>query len=206
MMSLIPFCALTVLVPFLSMEGQRALGFHPKYLNLCSKDEWRSFGFETTWGRVMTIFIFGWTIPFTLYGCLPWQWSHPCPAGTPQSWTCVKVQHVRNSGQKWRPSRWAWGERSSNSRPVKAMRLTSSSSEKMPMRLQMATAVPLLSPVIIMTRMPAWRQSLMEAATSVRGGSSMPTQPTNVRFDWQKGRRGTFRKKFSRCLYTVYNC
>ncbi len=24
----------------LSMEGQKALGFHQKYLNLCSEDEW----------------------------------------------------------------------------------------------------------------------------------------------------------------------
>jgi len=29
-----------------------AIGFHQKYLNLCSKDEWRSYGFETTWGWV----------------------------------------------------------------------------------------------------------------------------------------------------------
>ncbi len=32
----------------LSMEGQRALGFHQKYLNLCSEDERRSYGFEMT--------------------------------------------------------------------------------------------------------------------------------------------------------------
>ncbi|TNN77605.1 hypothetical protein EYF80_012195 [Liparis tanakae] len=50
----------------------------------------------------------------------------------------------------------------------------------MPMRRQIATAVPLLSPVIMMTRMPARRHSLMEAATSCLGGSSMPTQPTKV--------------------------
>ncbi len=31
----------------LSMEGQRALGFHQKYLNLCSEDERRSYGFGT---------------------------------------------------------------------------------------------------------------------------------------------------------------
>ncbi len=40
------FCAL--IVPLLSMEGQRALGFNQKYLNLCSEDEQRSYGFETT--------------------------------------------------------------------------------------------------------------------------------------------------------------
>ncbi len=37
-----------ITVPFLSMEGQRALGFHQKYLNLCSEDERRSYGFGMT--------------------------------------------------------------------------------------------------------------------------------------------------------------
>ncbi len=32
----------------LSMEGQKALRFHQKYLNLCSEDEQRSSGFGTT--------------------------------------------------------------------------------------------------------------------------------------------------------------
>lgn len=41
----------------------------------------------------------------------------------------------------------SYGARSSNSRPVKALLVTSSSSLKMPIRRQMATAVPLLSPV-----------------------------------------------------------
>lgn len=70
---------------------------------------------------------------------------------------------------------------SSNSRPVKAFNVTSSSCVKMPMRRQMATAVPLLSPVIMMTRMPACRHSFTEEATSILGGSSMPTQPTKVK-------------------------
>ncbi len=35
-------------VVLLSMEGQRALRFHQKYLNLCSEDEQRSYRFETT--------------------------------------------------------------------------------------------------------------------------------------------------------------
>ncbi len=34
-------------------ESQRALGFHQKYLNLCSEDERRSYGFGTTWGWVL---------------------------------------------------------------------------------------------------------------------------------------------------------
>ncbi len=35
-------------VVLLSMEGQKALRFHQKYLNLCSEDERRSYGFVTT--------------------------------------------------------------------------------------------------------------------------------------------------------------
>ncbi len=64
-MSLLPFWALNVSVALLSMQGQKALEFHQKYLNLCSKDEQRSYGFGTTWGWVINdrIFIFGWTIP-----------------------------------------------------------------------------------------------------------------------------------------------
>jgi len=33
---------------FPSMQGQKALEFHQKYLNLCSEDEQRSYGFRTT--------------------------------------------------------------------------------------------------------------------------------------------------------------
>ncbi len=36
---LIPFWVLNGVVPLLSMEGQKALGFHQKYLNLRSEDE-----------------------------------------------------------------------------------------------------------------------------------------------------------------------
>jgi len=36
----------------LSTEGQKALRFHQKYLNLCSEDERKICGFGTTWGRV----------------------------------------------------------------------------------------------------------------------------------------------------------
>ncbi len=45
-MSVLPF--LTVVVTLLYMEGQEALGFHQKYLNLCSKDEGKSYRFGTT--------------------------------------------------------------------------------------------------------------------------------------------------------------
>ncbi len=49
MMSLLPFWALNISVALLSTEGQRALGFHQKDLHLCSEEEWRSYGFRTTW-------------------------------------------------------------------------------------------------------------------------------------------------------------
>ncbi len=60
MMSLLPFWALIVSVALLSMEGQKALGFHKKYLNLCSEDE-RSYGVGTKLGWVINnrIFILG---------------------------------------------------------------------------------------------------------------------------------------------------
>ncbi len=44
MMSLLHFWALNVSVVLLSKQGQKALGFHQKYLNLCSEDE--SYGLE----------------------------------------------------------------------------------------------------------------------------------------------------------------
>ncbi len=66
-----------ILTTFLSLDGvrilavyrgQKALGSHQKYLNLCSEDERRSYGFGTTWGWVINdrIFIFGWTISLSL--------------------------------------------------------------------------------------------------------------------------------------------
>ncbi len=56
---------LNVSVVLLSMQGQKALGFHQKYLHLCSEDERRSYRFGTTWGWEINdrIFIFGWTNP-----------------------------------------------------------------------------------------------------------------------------------------------
>ncbi len=64
-MSLLYFWALNISVGLQSMEGQKALGFHQIYLNLCSKDERRSYTFFV-WNdmRVINdrIFIFVWTI------------------------------------------------------------------------------------------------------------------------------------------------
>ncbi len=46
-------------------EGQRALGIHQKYLNLCFEDERSFYRFGTTWGWVINnrFVMFGWTIP-----------------------------------------------------------------------------------------------------------------------------------------------
>ncbi len=46
---LIPFWVLNVVVALLSMQGQKALGFHQKYLHLFSEDEWGFYGFGKTW-------------------------------------------------------------------------------------------------------------------------------------------------------------
>ncbi len=48
----VPFWALNVSVELLSMEGQRALGFHQKYLNFCSKYKRRFYRFgRVIWGH-----------------------------------------------------------------------------------------------------------------------------------------------------------
>ncbi len=62
-MSLLPFWALYVVVTLLSMQGQKDLRFHQKYINLLFR-RW-TYGFGTTWRWVINgkIFIFGWTIP-----------------------------------------------------------------------------------------------------------------------------------------------
>ncbi len=51
------------------MQGQKALRFHQTYLNLCSEDKLRFYGFGTTWEWVINdrIYIFGWTIPLRLF-------------------------------------------------------------------------------------------------------------------------------------------
>ncbi len=55
-MSLPPFWALNVSVAVLSTQGQKAHGFHPQYLYLCSNDERKSHGFGTTWMLVINTF------------------------------------------------------------------------------------------------------------------------------------------------------
>ncbi len=70
---------LNMSVALLSMQGQKAVEFHQKYLNLCSEDEQRSWH-DMTWHDDMRVsnywhifFIFGWTIPLKcnhIYHCL----------------------------------------------------------------------------------------------------------------------------------------
>ncbi len=70
-MSLFPFWVLNVSVVLLSMQGQKCLGSHLKYLNSCSKDEQRSYGFGTTWGWVINDRILIWeNYPFKKWTCL----------------------------------------------------------------------------------------------------------------------------------------
>ncbi len=61
--SFLPFWALNVSVVLLSMEEQKALGFHQKYLNLCTEDERRFYRFGMIWGWVINDWFFWWTIP-----------------------------------------------------------------------------------------------------------------------------------------------
>ncbi len=79
-MYLLPFWVLNMVFSLLSMQSQKAPGFHQKYLNLCSEDERRSYGFGMTWGRVIKdrILFFGWSIPLALeWTCLM---SEPVPS------------------------------------------------------------------------------------------------------------------------------
>jgi len=63
--SLLCFWALILVVTLQAMQGLRTLRSYQKYLNLCSEDERRFYGFGTTWEWVINdrIFIFGWTNP-----------------------------------------------------------------------------------------------------------------------------------------------
>jgi len=84
MMSILRFWTLNVIVPLLSTQGQKALGFRKKYLNLCPK--WRSYGFGTTWRWVINDrnFNFGWTIPL-----ISTLWIQNVISSS-NSWLCCK--------------------------------------------------------------------------------------------------------------------
>ncbi len=86
------------------MEGQRALGVHQKYLNLCSEDERRSYGFRSTWGWVTNdwIKIFVCTVSLrrvsTCHGQSPGRHSTP--------FTILVCFLADNSGRMGSSSTW----------------------------------------------------------------------------------------------------
>ncbi len=70
-----------ITVALLSMQGQKALRFDQKYIIYIYEDEWRSYGFGTTWGWGINdrISILRWTKPlkscfFVLIRC---TWKNP---------------------------------------------------------------------------------------------------------------------------------
>ncbi len=66
-MPLLPFWALSVVVVLLSMEDQRALGFHQKYLHLCSDDNEGLTGLERHEVVLMTECLFWANCPFKIF-------------------------------------------------------------------------------------------------------------------------------------------
>ncbi len=71
-------------VALLSMQGQRALGFHQKNLNLCSEDERRSYGF-----RLLKMYF-----KLEYFTMLLYFWSNKCSLGeqnniNPNFWMVV---------------------------------------------------------------------------------------------------------------------
>ena len=66
--------------------------------------------------------------------------------------------------------------------PVKLLPVISSSSVKIPISLAIASAVGRVSPVIMITRIPAVAQASMAGLTSGRAGSLMPQTPSKMRF------------------------
>ncbi len=111
----------TISVALLSMQGQKALGFHQKYLNLCSEDERRSCGFGTTWGWVINdrIFIFGWTIPLSEFSMCEWD----TPSAMAPS-TSIPDSLMTQSG--WNSKPFSSGSRCGNRSSRKTLANTSS--------------------------------------------------------------------------------
>mmetsp|Transcript_152256 Transcript_152256/g.270152 ORF Transcript_152256/g.270152 Transcript_152256/m.270152 type:complete len:258 (+) Transcript_152256:924-1697(+) len=70
---------------------------------------------------------------------------------------------------------------SSNDFPVNDFRFMFSEDVRIPRLMAIASAVSLLSPVIMMTLMPARRHSSIACLHSARGGSIIPTKPTKAR-------------------------
>ncbi len=94
----------------------RALGFHQKYLQLCSEDKQRSYGFKTTWGWVIDDS--WWTVDDT-------QWTGNLYVRVLQGQTAMLTWGVRGCGSGWwarvgvlrvcRAPRWRAGRRASGS-------------------------------------------------------------------------------------------
>ncbi len=76
--TLLPFWALSVTVLLLSMQGQKALRFHQKYLNLCFEDERRSGLDRHEGGLLKTEFSFLYTNKniFCMYTNIPFLELH----------------------------------------------------------------------------------------------------------------------------------
>ena len=146
----------------------------------------------------------------SLFSFSPWQWSHQSFGGTQRSWTCGTVPLWRSSRPlerpssgraerghqtpgRWRPCRW-------HPDPQRRCRFDGRWPPLCPcchlrrrgnklgfsffftLKLILKYRASCINwPVIIMTRIPAALHSSMEPMTSLRGGSSMPTQPTKVK-------------------------
>mmetsp|Transcript_33721 Transcript_33721/g.80868 ORF Transcript_33721/g.80868 Transcript_33721/m.80868 type:complete len:204 (+) Transcript_33721:797-1408(+) len=76
-------------------------------------------------------------------------------------------------------ARSAW-DMSANSLPVRDLAETSESGARIPSCREMASAVTLLSPVVMKTLMPALLHAAIASIHSGRGGSMIPTRPTNT--------------------------
>ncbi len=96
------------------MGGSESSQIPSKYLNLCSKDKQKSYGFGTRWGWVINdrIFIFGWTIPL-----MPFEWcgkhTKPFRLGW-HNWNSTQMHiHTEKHGL-WsyftpkQPCSWSW--------------------------------------------------------------------------------------------------
>ncbi len=81
-----PLTSIVFFFPTMEVNGapkQPGYKLSSKYLPLCSAEQRHSYRFETTWGWVNDdrIFIFGWTIPLSVF------WIRIRPAGKPQCTT-----------------------------------------------------------------------------------------------------------------------
>jgi len=107
------FTRVTRALSWMSTEGQiqKALGFHQKYLNLCSENEHRSFGSGTTWEWVID----GWPILFKCVNTcgssdrtpceFEWNWLH---TSTKTLQNTTKQQKIKqNSANKRLCCIWA---------------------------------------------------------------------------------------------------